>query len=229
VAGRTYGKVEQVAGELAELGGHALAVHCDVADRSSIAALVERSVAQWGRIDILINNAHAYRVPEEMSIGRAPEHVQALEDITDADLYGTFAGAAAMLHCMQACFPYLKERGGAVINMGSPVSIYGEPLHGSYTMTKEAIGGLTKVAAAEWGQYQIRVNTVAPAAMSPAAAESQRTRPDRFARIIEQIPLGRIGDCDNDVGRAIAALVGPDMRYLTGATIVLDGGRIRLR
>jgi NAD(P)-dependent dehydrogenase (short-subunit alcohol dehydrogenase family) len=229
LSGRTLSKVRDTAEEIAARGGSAVALQCDVADRAAVEGMVGATAQKWGRVDILVNNAHAYRVPPDMDTGRPPLHVQAIEDLTDADIYGTFAGAAAMVACMQACFPYLKRQGGSIVNMGSPISVYGEALQGAYAMAKEAIGGITKVAAAEWGRYGIRVNVVAPAGMSPGAEESRRTRPDRFAAIVEQIPLGRIGDCEEDVGRAVAALVSPDMQYLTGATLMLDGGRIRLR
>jgi NAD(P)-dependent dehydrogenase (short-subunit alcohol dehydrogenase family) len=93
-------------------------------------------------------------------------------------------------------------------------------------MTKEAIRGLSRVAAREWGPDGIRVNVICPAAASPSAMKFRDADPERFQRIIRQIPLGRMGDEVEDIGRAVAALVSDDFRYLTGATLLLDGGRL---
>jgi 2-hydroxycyclohexanecarboxyl-CoA dehydrogenase len=95
-------------------------------------------------------------------------------------------------------------------------------------MAKEAIRGLTRVAATEWGPYGIRVNTVCPLSLSPAAADYLRDKPDQHAKLLAEIPLGRLGDAETDIGRAVAALVSDDLGYLTGATLVLEGGRTLL-
>jgi NAD(P)-dependent dehydrogenase (short-subunit alcohol dehydrogenase family) len=95
-------------------------------------------------------------------------------------------------------------------------------------MTKEAIRGLTRVAANEWGRDSIRVNVVCPAGMSPSAAAFRDADPERWARVVRQIPLGRMGDEVDDIGKAVAALCGDDLRFLTGATLLLDGGRLQV-
>ena len=95
-------------------------------------------------------------------------------------------------------------------------------------MAKEAIRALTRVAANEWGRFGIRVNSVCPAAMSPAAEEWQKQNPERFAYVLKSIPLGRFGDAETDIGRAVVTLVGDDLSYLTGANLILEGGRVLL-
>ena len=128
---------------------------------------------------------------------------------------------------MQACYPHLKARGGgSIVNFGSSTAIQGDVGFAPYVMTKEAIRGLTRVAANEWGRDGIRVNVVCPAGMSPAAEAFRDADPDRFARVLRSIPLGRMGHDIDDIGRAVAALVSDDLRYLTGATLLLDGGRL---
>jgi NAD(P)-dependent dehydrogenase (short-subunit alcohol dehydrogenase family) len=92
-------------------------------------------------------------------------------------------------------------------------------------MAKEAIRGLSRVAATEWGRFNIRVNTVVPSAMSPAAEEWRDRHPETFASHVSHTPLGRLGDCEADIGRAVVALVSDDMQYLTGGTLMLGGGR----
>ena len=90
---------------------------------------------------------------------------------------------------------------------------------------KQATRALTRAACAEWGKDNIRVNTVAPHAMSPGMEMWIASRPAEAAEFVKTIPLGRVGDCEQDIGRAVVFLVGPDARYLSGATIPLDGGQ----
>ena len=113
-----------------------------------------------------------------------------------------------------------------IINLGSSTAITGDPGFGAYAMTKEAVRGLTRVAAREWGRDNIRVNVVCPAALSPGAAEFADSHPEAFARMLKSVPLGRMGDEIADVARAVAALCSDDFQYFTGATLMLDGGRL---
>ena len=139
-------------------------------------------------------------------------------------------GPLGSLNMMQACFPALRDSGrGAVVNFGSGVGVRGAPRMAGYAMAKEAIGGLTKVTAVEWGRYGIRVNLVCPAGWSPAADAYRDADPQRFEMHLRQTPLRRLGDPYDDIGRAVLSLVSDDMQYLTGATLMLDGGQVILR
>ena len=91
-------------------------------------------------------------------------------------------------------------------------------------MAKEAIRALTRVTAREWGRDNIRVNTICPAAISPGVEKYRDASPERFDAIVGAIPLQRFGDAELDIGCAVVALVSDDLRYLTGATLMLDGG-----
>jgi NAD(P)-dependent dehydrogenase (short-subunit alcohol dehydrogenase family) len=110
--------------------------------------------------------------------------------------------------------------------MGSSTGITGDIGFGAYVMTKEAIRGLSRVAAREWGRDNIRVNVICPAALSPGAMEFRDNHREAFDRMLKTVPLGRIGDEATDIGWAVAALVSDDFKYLTGATLMLDGGRL---
>lgn len=214
--GRTRAKLESVAAEIESSGGECTAVVGDVGSRGDVQALVDRAVELFGGIDILINNAQA----------SSPD-VSVLA-ITDEELELTFrSGPIGSLYCMQACHPQMKARGGgSVVNFGSSTAVAGDPGFGGYVMAKEAIRGLTRIAAKEWGSDGIRVNVICPAAMSPSAAAFAEADPARFQRVLRAIPLGRFGDPMSDIGRAVAALVGDDLYFLTGATLMLDGGRL---
>ena len=214
LAGRTLRKVQDVAGEIAGLGGRALAVECDVSCRKQVDEAVAATVAAFGGIDSLVNNAQS-------------SSQQTLEETTDQHADECWrSGPMGTLYGMQAALPHLRARGGgSIVNFGSGTAIRGDQTFGAYAMAKEAIRGLSRVAAREWGPYGIRVNVVVPTALSPSAAEYMAANPEMAERINAEIPLGRTGDPERDIGRAVAALVSDDMSYLTGATLMLGGGR----
>ena len=212
--GRTESTLDETIAIVSSSGGSARRFVCDVGDRARVDAAVESVVAAFGRVDILVNNAQTFN--------RKP-----LEHTTDSDLDVAYrSGPLGALYMMQACFPHLCHRGGSVVNFGTAAAIMGVPGLGSYAMAKEAVRALTRVAAKEWGPYGVRVNTVCPLAESPLSAAHARDNPAWMAALISSIPLGRNGDAEIDIGNAIAALVSPDMHYLTAATIMLDGGRV---
>jgi 2-hydroxycyclohexanecarboxyl-CoA dehydrogenase len=219
VSGRTLAKVDKVVAEIAERGGRAVAVRCDVADRAQVDDAVATTVDRLGGLDILVNNAQT----------TAPN--RRLQEVQREDVELCWStGPMASLHAMQAAFPHLCESGGgSIVNLGSNTGVDGSPLFGAYAMAKEAIRGLTKVAAREWGRFGIRVNVVCPFGDSPSAQEFMATRPEAAAAILRSTPLGRVGDCEADIGRAVVGLVSDDLSYLTGATLMLDGGLCILR
>jgi 2-hydroxycyclohexanecarboxyl-CoA dehydrogenase len=219
--GRTESKVADAAAALTAAGQRALALRCDVGDREDVNAAVEATLKEFGRIDILINNAQ----------GGNTNVRQPTVDVTDEQLLESFySGPLGTVHMMQACFASLRDSGhGAVVNFGSGIGVRGAPGMLGYAMAKEAIGGLTKVTAIEWGKHGIRVNLVCPAGWSPAAEVYKNEDPARFEMHLRQTPLRRLGDPYDDIGRAVLSLVSDDMQYLTGATLMLDGGQVLLR
>jgi 2-hydroxycyclohexanecarboxyl-CoA dehydrogenase len=213
ITGRRRDPLDEVLKEIDARGGTARATIGDVGVRADAERMVAETVAAYGRLDALVNNAQS-------SVQRF------LTETTDDDVLLAFrSGALGTLYTMQAAFPHLRERGGSIVNFGSSTAITGDASFGSYAMAKEAIRGLTRVAATEWGRYGIRCNTVVPSAMSPGAEQWRDLHPETFAAHVKHTPLGRLGDCETDIGRAVAALVSDDMQYLTGGTLMLGGGR----
>jgi 2-hydroxycyclohexanecarboxyl-CoA dehydrogenase len=213
LAGRTLSKCEAVAVEIASLGGRAVPIACDVSVRKQVDAAVAATVRAFGGLDVLVNNAQS--------------SVQAkLEDTTDEDIELAWrTGAMATFYAMQAAFPHLQESGrGSIVNFGSSTAIEGNVAFGAYAMAKEAIRGLSRVASREWGQFGIRVNVIVPNALSPASQDFRDAHPDRFARMEARVPLGRVGDPEADIGRAVVALAADDLTYLSGQTLMLTGG-----
>ena len=213
VLGRTLAKCEKVAAELTDLGVEAIAVACEVGDREQVGSALDAVVERFGGFDALVNNAQS-------------SHQALLVDVTDADVEECWrSGALGTLYAMQAALAHLRMRGGGVIvNFGSSAAMDGAVTFGAYAMAKEAIRGLSRVAAREWGRYGIRVNVVVPNAMSPGSERFRDEHPERFAKMEAALPLGRVGDPELDIGRAVVALVSEDLGYLTGETLRLTGG-----
>lgn len=217
VAGRTLSKVEDACREIRGRGVDAIAIRCDVTVAADIAACVERTVAGLGGIDILVNNAQI--VPQGTLLDVSDE-------LFDA---GWKSGPLATLRFMRACYPHLRG-GGSIVNLGSGAGTRPDPVgYGAYAAVKEAIRALTRAAAFEWGPEGIRVNAIIPLATSPGLEHWIATRPEESKAFLATVPLGRAGDCENDIGRAVAMLVGPYGSYITGSTLTLDGGQAYLR
>ncbi len=137
-------------------------------------------------------------------------------------------GPRATLRFMQACYPGMKANGGGkIINIGSRAGVDGSATMGRYAAVKEAIRALTRVAAREWGQDHINVNTIAPYANSPAEVEFARTNPEYMEERHGTLPLGRVGDCEADLGRSAVLPASVDADYITGHTLMVDGGSRR--
>jgi NAD(P)-dependent dehydrogenase (short-subunit alcohol dehydrogenase family) len=211
---RTFSKVEAIAEELTAKGARVVPIRCDVGDRGEIESMVAEVAAQLGPPDILVNNA------QDGQMIRGP-----LAEVTYDDAITLFRGGPlASLAAMQACLPYMRERGGGcVVNVASTTGVIGAPNHTAYAMAKEAIRGLTRVAANEWGTYGITVNTICPAALTEGVREFFADNPGVIEHIGEATPLGRMGDPETDVGPVVTSLA-TDLQYVTGATIMVDGG-----
>jgi len=134
-------------------------------------------------------------------------------------------GYLGVVNTMQACMPYLRERRGNVINFGSGAGIGGGAGYASYGPVKEAVRALTRTTAKEWGRYGVRVNNICPFAKSDQFDEWAAANPDQAAMAIGSVALGRVGDCEHDIGRAAVFLASDDARYVTGHSLMVDGGQ----
>jgi 2-hydroxycyclohexanecarboxyl-CoA dehydrogenase len=212
VAGRTLEKCARTADEIAAAGGRALALACDVGLREQVDAVVGRTLAAFGAIDILVNNAHTSRP------------MVALEKTTDKDMSLAFQGFHGAFYFMQACFPHLRARRGAVVNLGSVAGIRGDEGFASYAAAKEAVRALTRVAAREWGPHGIRVNVICPFSDSPGIDYMINKVPGYIDTLTASTSLKRLGRSEQDVGRTVAFLASDAGSYITGQTINVDGG-----
>ncbi len=215
VAGRTESKVVRTAEMIRARGGKALAVGCDVCKPEDIARTVERTLSEFGGIDILVNNAQIV-------------HNDTLDNLTDQQFTDTFdSGPFATFRFMKAVHPHLVARGGGnIINLASSSAVrWDAKAYGVYAAAKQAIRSLSRAAAHEWALENIRVNTLAPLAMTPALEGWIAGDPTGSNAFLDTVPMGRIGDPELDIGRAVVFLCGPDARYVTALTLPLDGGQ----
>ncbi|MFE7356563.1 SDR family NAD(P)-dependent oxidoreductase [Streptomyces sp. NPDC057543] len=215
VLGRTPQKLEATCELLRARAVRAEPFVCDVSDTDRVPAVVDAVADRFGGIDILVNNAYTGAYGPLLSM-------------SDAQFQkGFHSGPFATFAFMKAAHPHLKRRGGGVvINLVTSAMVRWDLRnYGAYAAAKVAVRSLTRSAADEWGTDNIRVNAVAPHAASPAYEKWQSANPEEAAAFCESIPLGYVGDCEQDIGRAVVMLCGPDARYLTGATVPLDGGQ----
>jgi len=213
VTGRTRSKLDATVQAIEQRGGKALAVECDVKSAASLKACVDAVVQHFGKLNILVNNA------QEVPLG-------ALMDVSD-DAYaaGWESGPLATFRLMKLCHPHLKGDGN-IINFGSSSAMRWDLAgYGAYASVKEAIRQLTRAAACEWAKDDIRVNAILPLADSPAMQWWTRERPAEAAAFIATVPQGRVGACEQDIGRFVVSLVSDDSRYITGQSIGVDGGQ----
>lgn len=216
VTGRTKSKCDSVAAELGERGATAISIACDVESRDAIDTAVAETIAAFGRIDIVVNSAQSV-------------YYSSLRKLTEEVFQSMLqSGPIGCLNVMQATFDQLRANNGCVINLGSGSSLMPQPAMGGYAAAKEAIRVLTRTAAVEWGRFGIRVNSICPLAASPGwDSFGGETGSDNA--VIAQVPLGRMGDCELDIGRAALYLASDDAAYVTGTTLMVDGGFNYLR
>ena len=218
ITGRNMQKLEDAKEELERLYGvKVLVVQADIAagaDNAAIAAsVVEKAVAEFGGIDVLINNAQA-----------SASGVPLAQHTTEQFDLAVYSGLYAAFYYMKHAYPYLKQSKGSVINFASGAGLFGNYGQSSYAAAKEAIRGLTRVAATEWAADGVNANVVCPLAWTAQLEKFHKDYPLAFEENVEMPPMGFFGDPEKEIGRVCVQLAGPDFKYMTGETITLEGG-----
>jgi 3-oxoacyl-[acyl-carrier protein] reductase len=192
-------------------GGRALAVAGDVSKPADAKAIVERTVAEFGRLDILVNNSgvYAFSPIEEVSADK-------FHAMFDVNVLG-------LLLVTQAAVAHLGE-GGSIINIGSGVTSLTPPMSAIYTGTKGAVDGITGVLAKELGPRKIRVNSINPGIVITEGTQTAGVAGSDFeTMLVQQTPLGRAGQPD-DIAKVAVFLASDDAGWVTGEKIVTGGG-----
>lgn len=218
ITGRNIQKLNDAKEELERLYGiKVLAVQADInagADNKATAEMVvKQAMDVFGRIDVLINNAQA-----------SASGVTIADHTTEQFDLAIYSGLYAAFYYMQACYPYLKETKGAVVNFASGAGLFGNYGQCSYAAAKEGIRGLTRVAATEWARDGINVNVVCPLAWTSQLENFEKAYPEAFKANVHTPPAGHFGDAEDEIGRVCVQLANPDFKYMTGETLTLEGG-----
>ncbi|AGL01409.1 SDR family NAD(P)-dependent oxidoreductase [Desulfoscipio gibsoniae] len=204
-----------VVAKVKELGARYLAMSVDISDREQVQKMVDETLAAFGRVDILFNNAGISK--PAMLWKMTPEQ---WDEVIKINLTGTF-------YCMQAVAkPMMEQKTGSIINVTSSAGLLGTIGQVNYTAAKGGVYALTKSAAKELARYNIRVNNIAP------MAETEMTKkissdPKFSAKYLERIPLGRFAQPE-EIGPMIVFLASDESAYITGQTICIDGGMVML-
>ena len=218
ITGRNLQKLEDAKEELERLYGiQVLPVQADVNagtdNEAAVANVVKQAIDTFGRIDVLINNAQA-----------SASGVSLADHTTEQFNLALYSGLYAVFYYMKACYPYLKETKGSVINFASGAGLFGNYGQCAYAAAKEGIRGLSHVAATEWGADGINVNVVCPLAWTAQLENFEKAYPEAFKANVKMPPAGHYGDVEKEIGRACVQLASPDFKYMNGETITLEGG-----
>lgn len=202
-------KLRRTCDELSDVGAPNLGVEVDIRDEDSIDAMVAHVVDELGRVDGIINNAQTFRPNAPMA--------EVVAD--DVDVFYQ-SGVLGTLRAMQAVYPHMQAAGwGRIVNFASSMGRTGGHGFGAYNASKEAIRALTRTAAREWAADGIVVNAIAPAAAPPRAVGSEH-----YEEFMRNCPMGRNGDPELDVGPVALFLCSDACRFVTGHTLMVDGG-----
>ena len=207
---RSREEAEQTVAQIQAAGGRAAFHLADITDSRAAAAMVQAAVAQFGRLDVLVNNA-AIRAETPLGEMKYEEWRRILASVLD----GAF-------HCTQACLPHLiRAQGGAVVNIGGMTAHKGAAGRAHVVAAKAGLAGLTRALALELAPHGITVNCVVP-----GTSETLRGlpgAPERPAHRQGLPPVGRRGE-PNEVAAAVRFLCGPGSRYITGQSLHVNGG-----
>ncbi|MFP7571661.1 SDR family NAD(P)-dependent oxidoreductase [Marivita sp. S2033] len=238
VTGGAAGIGGAITAELVRLGAHIVAVDLndeagrkfaeahpdhvaflegDISSEQVAKDAVALAVSTFGKLTGLVNNAHASR--QKPLLDHTPED-WALS--FDTGFWGT-------LNFMKAAHPELAKTKGSIVNFGSGAALNGQKNQASYAAAKEAIRGLSRVAANEWAEDGIRVNVVCPLALTEGVAKWKDAHRDQYDEVAAKVPLGRFGDPQKDIAPVVAFLLGDGSQYMTGQTLMADGGGTMLR
>ena len=196
-----------------EFGAEVLTIVADGSKEEEVEAAIEKAVAHFGKLNVVINSAQT----SASGLSLIEHSKEDFDKAINSGLYATF-------FYMKHAFPYLKEVKGSVINFASGAGISGKPGQSSYAAAKEGIRGLSRVAANEWGAYDVNVNVILPLVMTDKLAQWGKENPEIFKKNLDEIPLGRYGDAQKDIGKVCVFLASYDAKYITGDTIFIQGG-----
>lgn len=217
VSSRKTADIEAVAASIRADGGEAIALAANIGRFPETTDLVDQTVAHYGGVDIVVNNAAVNPVfgPLEGTDERA------FDKIIAVNLKGPFELCKRALPSMQA------RGGGSIINISSIGGVKPERLIGVYSAAKAALINLTQAMAQDWGRYGVRANAICPGLIKTKFSSALWQNPTIVEHFVQRTPLGRLGEPDDLVGVAVF-LAAPASAYCTGAVFAVDGGYLTM-
>jgi 3-oxoacyl-[acyl-carrier protein] reductase len=215
IGGRTFPEVEKAAGEISSTTGRkVVAVQVDVSDFQSANAFIEKAVSEFGRVNVLVNNAGLTRDKLLMRMDEEDWDI-----VLDTNLKGAFNC------CKAVARPMLKQRGGRIVNVSSVSGLAGQVGQANYSASKAGMIGLTKALAREFASRNITVNAVAPGYV-PTGLTNDLPE-DLKESILKVTPLGRMGKPE-EIANAVVFLASDEAAYITGQVLAVDGGMVMM-
>ncbi len=212
VASRSQSQLEKVADEIRALGVRSLPVVADVSKLDAVHEMVKRVMTDFSQIDILVNAAGVNKRMPSVDVS-----LELWEHIIGINLKGTFL-------CCQAVAPHMiKQRSGVIINIASLLSAIGIPSLAPYAASKSGVVGLTRVLAAEWAPYGVRVNCIGPGYFRTEMNRALFADEKWVNRLLRRVPLGRAGTPE-DLAGSVVFLASEASSYITGQVLYVDGG-----
>jgi len=209
VCGRTLGELEEVTSEIRALGRRSLALKTDVTVKNEVTSLIERTIKDFGTIDILVNNAVVYTGGPLVELSEND-----WDNSLDIGLKGFYLCSQAVARVM------IEKRKGSIINMSSTAGIRPTGWQGAYSIIKAGGIMLTKLLAVELAHWNIRVN-----ALAPTVVKTERTNVEVLRGFMTQLPLGRLTEL-HELTAAALFLASDASSYISGHVLIVDGGRI---
>lgn len=215
VSGRRESEGQAVVDEIKALGAEGLFVKADVTQEHDVKALIAQAVAQFGKVDVMVNNSG---IAGRENVVLHEHSAENFREMIEVNVMGLFYGMKYAIEAM------LKTGGGVVVNLASIAGLNGIEYTSQYSATKHAVVGLTKSAALDYATQGIRVNAVAPGAIKTdilqAAIDSGVYPEEKIAGIH---PMNKMGNPES-IANAIVFLASPDVPFLTGTILNVDGG-----
>src|SRR6266576_3401860 len=208
------GALRTATDELTSAGHQAMGVTCDVSDEAQVAAMVERAVASFGRLDMAFNNA-GIQVPPSDAADEPAEHFDRVNAI---NLRGVWT-------CMKHELRHMRAQGsGAIVNCSSLGGLVGLPSRAAYHASKHGVIGLTRSAALEYAPRGIRINAVCPGIIdTPMVASMLTGQPEAMKEMMKEQPIGRLGRPE-EIAAAVLWLCSPGASFVIGHALAVDGG-----
>ena len=206
---------QKVVDEIKKNRGEAMAVKCDVTKKGEVENMVKQAIGKWGRIDILVNNAGICQFKPFLEITE-----EEWDRTIDINLKGYFLCAQA------AAKEMVKQKSGVIVNIASVAmgqQGVGMPNIVHYCASKGGIVGMTEALAVELAPFNIRVNAISPGAIETPMVDLLKTDPKTMEGVLARVPLHRMGKPE-EVSNLVLFLVSDDSSYMTGSTVVIDGG-----